>query len=74
MTSNGQMKLQRYLAIQAKTYVYKPMNLTQTCTHDNFTGTFQFLGNWHTTSGDYITPVYVFSHGKTKTSFLIIPN
>lgn len=74
MTSNGQMTLQRFLAIQAKTYVYKPMNLTKTTTHHNFDRSFHFLGQWYTPEGDYVAPVYVFSYGKTKTSFLIIPN
>ncbi len=74
MTTNGEMTLQRYLAFQAKTYVYKPMNLTKTTTHENFTRSFCFLGNWFTQDGLFISPVYVFSYGKTKTSFLIIPN
>ena len=74
MTTNGEMTLQRYLAIQAKTYVYKPMNLTKTTTHHNFKESFHFLGTWLNDEGVYITKVYVFSHGKTKTSFLIIPN
>jgi len=74
MTSNGEMTLQRYLAIQAKTYVYKPMNLTKTTTHRKFTESFHFLGKWFNDNRDFIAPVYVFSYGKTKTSFLIIPN
>lgn len=73
MTTKGNMTIQRYLAFQAKTYVYKPMNLTKTIYNPALPAACIFC-TLYDGNNNYFTRVYVFSSRLTKSSFLILPN